>query len=855
VYLLGCCGVGLFFLIRSHWVVWRQPVLWAFAICLLVGADLFNSWPRLWMSYDTALPAGGFAIQQIALTLAVFAGMAALLGVSFIAAESLSRRAFPHHMQLWKLWSAPAAASKPVLGQLTAGYLMVGLFFAYEVLLYGFAQDRLGWWTPSDTLINPDLFGAYFPFLPAVANSLQAGFWEECLFRAVPLACAALLGEKFGGRRFWIAGAMIVQALIFGAGHAGYATQPAYARVVELIIPSLAFGALYLAFGLLPGIILHYAFDLVWFSMPIFMSSAPRARIEQVFVLVLAFLPLGIALLARARAGAWKEIPETLRNGAWKPQAAPPAAHVDESHQPSLIAPAVARLLPVAGLAGLVLWIAVSDFGAGTPKLSVSRTDAEQIARDALAERGVSMDPAWRVFSQVASQPGPAHHFVWRTAGREAYGRLVGTYLAGPHWIVRFAKFEGDVAGRAREVQVRVDDGRRAFRIQQQLAEATPGVTLTEEAAGSIAQAAALAPSQIPPESFKKISAEAQKRPSRMDWTFEFADDRNYGLTQGQARIRVVVAGDQVLDMNRYVYIPEEWARNERARRNLPDLIGTGCVVLLAGLVGAGVIGAIVRWSRRRPFSVRSFLILFAVLFILGVAGLASNWPVLRAQFQTAQPYLLQAAVVGGVNLAAAFILAISLALAGGALKGRLQTSGAAMSRGRTLLLGASLGAVITAIAAAGRAWTGPEGPEWTGFNGVAAWIPFVAGALMPLNSTLVNTVAAGTLLSQVAWFSAMWRRRAAGCALLVLLGILVTGSSGLETLSGWLASGMVFGILLAAAGFLVLRHAPTILPAAVATMIILNTLASGLAQSYPAALPAAIAGVLLVGVSQIKTS
>ncbi|NIP59441.1 MAG: hypothetical protein GWM92_14035, partial [Gemmatimonadetes bacterium] len=62
------------------------------------------------------------------------------------------------------------------------------------------------------------------------------------LFRAVPLAGAALLGERFGRRRLWIGSALVLQAVIFAAAHANYPQQPAYARLVELLIPSLVFG-------------------------------------------------------------------------------------------------------------------------------------------------------------------------------------------------------------------------------------------------------------------------------------------------------------------------------------------------------------------------------------------------------------------------------------------------------------------------------------------------------------------------------------------------------------------------------------------------------------------------------------
>jgi hypothetical protein len=79
-----------------------------------------------------------------------------LLTISFVAAETLSRRAFSAHVQLWKVWSTPVASSRTIFGQTAAGYLLVAPFFAYEIVLYFFAQEKLGWWTPSDTLVNPD---------------------------------------------------------------------------------------------------------------------------------------------------------------------------------------------------------------------------------------------------------------------------------------------------------------------------------------------------------------------------------------------------------------------------------------------------------------------------------------------------------------------------------------------------------------------------------------------------------------------------------------------------------------------------------------------------------------------------
>ena len=182
---------------------------------------------------------------------------------------------------------------------------MVGVDLAFVVAFYWIAKEYLGWWSPSDALLDPDSLATVLPWLGPLAISLQAGFWEECLFRAIPLAGAALLGNRFGNRRAWIGGAFIVQILIFGAAHAAYPTQPAYARLIELIVPSTVFGLLYLRFGLLPVIVMHFTFDAVLFALPLFVSSAPAVWVDQGIFMVILLAPLWVPATSPSRRVEW----------------------------------------------------------------------------------------------------------------------------------------------------------------------------------------------------------------------------------------------------------------------------------------------------------------------------------------------------------------------------------------------------------------------------------------------------------------------------------------------------------------------------------------------------------------------
>ena len=64
---------------------------------------------------------------------------------------------------------------RQILGRTVSGYLLVSVFFAYDVLLYLVMTKVFGWWSPAEALIHPDVLATYAPWLSAIANSFQAG--------------------------------------------------------------------------------------------------------------------------------------------------------------------------------------------------------------------------------------------------------------------------------------------------------------------------------------------------------------------------------------------------------------------------------------------------------------------------------------------------------------------------------------------------------------------------------------------------------------------------------------------------------------------------------------------------------
>src|SRR5260370_25401575 len=94
-----------------------------------------------------------------------------------------------------------------------------------------------------------------------------------------------------------------------------------------------------------------------------------------------------------------------------------------------------------------------------------------------------------------------------------------------------------------------------------QLPESSAGAQLEQKQARVIAHNAIVQHYNLDPTALTEISAEQGKLHNRRNWLFIFSDPAVYPLTTGQARISVLIAGDDVIDIARTIHVPEEWER------------------------------------------------------------------------------------------------------------------------------------------------------------------------------------------------------------------------------------------------------------------------------------------------------
>ena len=843
-------GVGTALLLRRRWVVWRAPLAWGAVTALLLGLGIANTIPLTWMDYDPAVSTGTFLAGQLGLAAAAVVVGTPLLAFVYLAAESLGRRAFPGHLQQWKFWSPDVAASVPAVGRTAGAYLLAGLQVGYVVLFY-LATSRLdGWWTPAEAVVQPDLLATPQPWILAVSTSLFAAFWEESAFRAIPIACAALLGARYGRTSLWIWSAVILQAVVFAAGHANYPQQPAYARVVELSAPALVWGVTYLHFGLVPTILAHFTYNLSLISLPLFTSAAPGILLDRAAVLAVGLLPLLVVLRARRKVGARADAPEWAYNRAWNPPARAVAAAAPAlpgpPPRPGLQAgmrrlPGRRRLVYAAGAVGALAWVAGALVPAlDAPRLGVSRAEAIAGALGALEARGEAV-ASWRALASVASDRGDDHRYVLEEAGEEAYGSLLGSYLAEPRWAVRFVDFAAAPEDRVEEFRVELGPGGESLRVEHTLPEARPGASLSEEDARAAALAALGSQFGVEAGSVEGIGAVQTVRPARTDWRFTFEDPTVLAEVAGEAELAVALAGDEVVDLARSVSVPEEWELARREGEALQDLVvmAAGFGLLLA--FGTAAVLGVLAWARR---GLDTGLLLSAGLLAAAVVALgqANAWPATEAFFSPEQPWSLQAGIAAFgiviVVLLSSAAVALTVALAHRWL-GAGGASGEPLSWG----LAGSLGAAIAGLAALA-GWIRGGLPPWPGFSGAVSFIPAFASPLQATSQYLLATT--GLLL-----LSGLAHRSAARPLLLVPLCLLALASglllapaplpgSALSWVAGALvAGGAVFVLARLGAG------APPLVPPIVGTVISAGLLVEVFTGPYPGAAPG---GVLAVG-------
>ncbi len=861
IFLVVGGGVGATHLLRRGWMEWKAPLVWGAVVAGLMALGTVNALPLAWMVYDSAVPEQVYVAQQVIIACVTFVAGTLFLALVFMVGEGLMRLGFPDQIQQWKIWSPGVANTSPALGRTVGPYLILGLELAFVVGFYLVMSRYAGWWSPASALAQPDLLATHFPWLSAVSTSAFAALSEETIFRAIPIGAAAFLGRKHGKAGLWIWGAVVLQALVFGASHANYPQQPAYARVVEIFPVYLGWGAVCVYFGLVPSIIAHFLYDLIFFSLPLFAADTPGIWMDRAIVIGFGALPLAVVFIARWRAGPAAAVPEWALNRNWspgpgaslEPGASEPQTPIrevglesirdseaDRAPMPGpLSLPKILGLTSL-GILGMALWTASLDFGTA-PRMALTKSEAEARARSVLGDRGVALGPEWTPQFSETSGRGLSHQYVWKHGSEEDYRALVGDYLNSPGWEIRFISFQVPPEERAESFTVTDLTPGQTPKFRHALPEGRPGEALSEDQARILAFQALDEVLETPQEAVRELSAEEAVRPERRDWLFTFEAESLPPLADVEGRLGVQIAGSEVVNARKYIHVPEDWEREWRAdssRRSLSFIPPAAALLLLA--LGVLIMAAVM-WSRRRldPAPLR------AVVVVLGPALLLSaiaGWPNTQSVFTTQLSLANQTAVASLGIVLSSFVLAVAVGLFM-ALGYRWMGQPSHPIR-HPALVGVSIGLAYIGISNLLWSLGTPGLPAWPTFDGAVSYMPGLSTALSPLITFLTLTAGASLLLSALERLKGT-RWSLAGLPILLIIGLTLAPNPNGGSWLMWVVVSLAIGTGVGGLWVLCRRIGWAILPGIISVLVISGEAEAALNHPFPGHTVGAVLGIL----------
>lgn len=666
VALLFACVLALLHFSKAGGIRWRPALIAGGVIGLLMAGAGVNSLPLAWYDYDTATSAATFRLQSIGGVVLEGLLTAVLVGFALAAAEAATRRAFPSQLDWWQWWKA--RGTRQVAGQVLGGYAVAAFGLLYVCLFYLMARQLLGWWTPSEMLDDPNQIATRLPWLGGLAISLQAGVWEEAMFRVLPLSLLAIWAKDRPHRTRIMALGVVGTSLVFGFAHASYLSWPAYSRGVELFVESSLWAVIVLIFGPLPTMLGHFLFDFVLFTLFAGAGSGLAYRVTTVIAVLIGLAPAAAIAWTMWRNRGLADATASHTLGAW-------IAPAREAATPAMLSPTASRLTTrsravatVAGVVGLLLTLVAPARETLGPRLTAGRAAAKRVADSALASRGVPT-AGWTALSRLASDTMDAlPRFLVREHAESLAQPLASSIHAAAWWVVRYVRPRGTLAERAEEWRVRVWPDGRLMDVRHLLADTAWRDSTGDDQARAAARRA-LASARLDTLRFVEAKLAADLKPPnaagarRKDITITYTDTARHLPGQALARAWVTLAGNEVTMVRQGLELPEAFRRDDR-QRQLTRVMISGALIL--GLLALLLVGVIyVRRYRTdvvedRPLGGRRLWMAAGLLALTMAASLLNELPRALASYDTAvewQSFLGSTLVFGVLSLAMVGVL------------------------------------------------------------------------------------------------------------------------------------------------------------------------------------------------------
>lgn len=317
-------------------------------------------------------------------------------------------------------------------------------------------------------------------------------------------------------------------------------------------------------------------------------------------------------------------------------------------------------VLAALGLVGLLGAIALRDrsFPVASVDFRVLATDAERLARDALATHGFAVD-GYSVVTAFSVDDG-AKNYVHRTAGLAELNRLARDELAIWRWQVRFFREREQ-----EEYSVFITPDGRLVGLSHSVPEATEGASLSPAEAERLAQTF-FAAREAHADDYALVTSSSTERDRRVDHFFTW-EDSTFKIGEATRRVDVWLHGDRLGGFHEYLKVPEQWRRSQAVEANRGNVLAVAGWALTYALALA--MAFVVLWRLRvERLNWRFAVALAAAVAAIGVATGLNSLPLVLIDYPTTSSlsaYLAGRAVAHVGSLLPSGVAVVLAALAG----------------------------------------------------------------------------------------------------------------------------------------------------------------------------------------------
>lgn len=792
--------IVVFFLrMRKKVIAWRTAIVFGAVAVGLVLLNQLNNFPLELFWYDTTSSWSGFLIQTMLSS--VLQALAAGLFIFLLtaAAETMYREKYGKQHALPFLFTPRGLRTKAGFKGILLGVTLTAFFFAYQIIFYLIA-DHYGAWSPSDVPYD-NLLNTAMPWLAVLAIGFFPAVSEEFISRAFSIP---FLQKLFRSRLTWLA--VLLPAVIWGFGHAGYPNQPFWIRGAEVGLAGIIIGVVMLRYGILAPLVWHYTVDALYTAMLLFRSQNTYFILTAAVAAGLLIVPLLAALIAYWRKGSF--LPETgMLNADLQPPAAEPEVPVTIVRETPVFTAykphsgkrrAVIAVLAGAALAATLIPVdKIGDFIAfSVRKDAAIKTFTDSLRATGWADPDTLQIAAFVVEGDEISPDSRYSYLLKHRASISEFNRVLDGLGAG-RWSVRAwvpenrLRYFGSVHSRSGQIES----------LHPILPEELPGDSLPEDSALAIV-ARLIAATGEDMAHMQLQDSRQQAWPNRLDYYIAYEANDGDPRHIGEARYRrsgSLYGSMASVGMRPWYKIPEAWERERQAttsiravQKGLRSLVIAGLAVWAVILLVARLRTATLPWKR---------ILLFAAVpvAIMLVSRLNDFHLMLEKYFwQIETPFALfrtSAILEWLISAVAVYALAVLgfMLLAALYPDARAQLARPRRPAFFDALLAALAGAAAITLYSAGGSWLAAVRTDWIVLSSIGGpdWMTAPWPATILLNNAVLKTF---YTLVALAFIAFLWNGPARRSLLripLIAAGLIVLLPDAAVAPSEWLYASL----------------------------------------------------------------